>query len=217
MAVADIVVVGVIVLSGLIAFSLGFVRVLLGLCGWVGAALATVYGFPLVRPFMHAWIESNLFADALTALGVFIVSLVILTAISHAIGRRIRDSGFGALDRSLGLVAGIVMGFVVLSATFFGLEQTGQIPPQRAERPEWVRTARSTALIEWGADTIRSSLPKSWRGAPKTARDRDRGNDSATTLRELVSPRVRQSPPPPDRGYSPRERGEMDRLIQNQQ
>jgi membrane protein required for colicin V production len=217
MAVADIVVIGVVVLSGLIAFSLGLVRVLLGLCGWVGAALATVYGFPLVRPFMHGWIESNLIADAVTGLGVFIVSLIVLTAVSHAIGRRIRDSGFGALDRSLGLVAGIAMGFVVLSATFFALEQTGGIPYERGNRPEWVRTARATALIEWGADTIRSTLPKSWRGAPKAAQDRDRGSDTNRSLRELVSPKVRESPPPADRGYSPRERGEMDRLIQNQQ
>jgi membrane protein required for colicin V production len=216
-AAADIVVIGVVVLSGLIAFSLGFVRVLLGLCDWIGAAVATIYLFPVVRPLMHAWIESNLIADAVTGLGVFIVSLIILTAISHAIGRRIRDSGFGALDRSLGLVAGIVMGFVVLSATFFALEQTGGIPYERANRPEWVRTARATALIEWGADTIRSTLPKSWRGAPKAAQERERTGDVNRSLRELVSPKVRETPPPPDRGYLPRERGEMDRLIQNQQ
>jgi membrane protein required for colicin V production len=217
MAVADLVVIAVIVLSGLIAFSLGLVRVVLGLVGWVGASLATIYGFPIVRPYMRGWIDSTLIADALSGLGIFVVALVVLTAISHAIGRRIRDSGFGAIDRSLGLVAGIVMGVVVLSATFLALEQTGGIPNERASRPEWMRSARSAALVEWGADTIWAALPKGWRGARKAARDPNAGRDPAASMRELTTPRVKEAPPPPDSGYSNRERIEMDRLIQSQQ
>ena len=53
MTVVDFIVVGVVVLSGMIATGLGLVRVVLGLGGWIGAGLATLYGFKYARPFAH--------------------------------------------------------------------------------------------------------------------------------------------------------------------
>ena len=53
MIVLDFIVIGVVVLAGMIATGLGLVRVVLGLGGWIGAGLATLYGFKYARPIAH--------------------------------------------------------------------------------------------------------------------------------------------------------------------
>ena len=63
MSVADIVVLVSVLLSGIIALRLGLVRVILGLGGWVGATLATIYGYSYARPYARDWIGNELIAD----------------------------------------------------------------------------------------------------------------------------------------------------------
>ena len=46
----DFVVLGVLAVSGLLALSRGFVRVVLGLAAWAGAAAFTYWSLPLARP-----------------------------------------------------------------------------------------------------------------------------------------------------------------------
>ena len=56
MALIDIFAIGMVLLSGLIALSTGFVRLVLGLLGWVGAAFSVLYGFKYVQPIAHEFI-----------------------------------------------------------------------------------------------------------------------------------------------------------------
>ena len=67
MSIADLAVIGIILLAGLTAFSQGFVRVVLALLGWVGAAFATLYGFGYVQPYAQKWIFVGFIADAAAA------------------------------------------------------------------------------------------------------------------------------------------------------
>ena len=46
----DLAVIAALVIAGLLGLWLGVVRVLLGIGSWIGAALLTVYGLPLLRP-----------------------------------------------------------------------------------------------------------------------------------------------------------------------
>ena len=124
MVIADFVVIGIVVIAGLVAFSLGVVRVALGLGGWIGAGLATLYGFSYVRPIAHRWIESALFADIAGGSALFVISLIIFTLIGHAIAERVRQSSFGALDRSLGMVSGLVLGAFLVCVGFIVMRET---------------------------------------------------------------------------------------------
>ena len=174
MSIADIAVVAIIVLAGLIAFSLGFVRVVLALAGWVGAAFATLYGFPYLKPFARDWISIGFVADAAAGAAIFILSLIVLTIISHSIGRLIRSSGLSALDRSVGLVFGLFLGGVVVSLAYLGLAWAVDLPN---EQPEWYRSARTRrndalptegVVIGLAAPTLQSQLD-----------DNDNDNDAA--------------------------------------
>jgi membrane protein required for colicin V production len=219
MAIADFAVIGIIVVAGLVAFSLGVVRVALGLGGWIGAGLATLYGFTYVRPIAHRWIESDLFADIAGGAALFVVSLIVFTLIGHAIAERVRDSSFGALDRSLGMVAGLGLGAVVVCVGFIVAERLMEWPSDPAKRPEWVRAAKSTPIVEWGADQLISLVPREWGGG--AARRAPGRNSSARemqrTAERLAVPRAEGGAARKKPGYSDTERNEMDRLMRTRQ
>lgn len=210
MSIADMVVVGVVLLSGLIGFSLGLVRMVLSLLGWVGAALATLYGFRYVRPIAREWISVGFLADVAAGVGLFLAVLIILTMISHAIGQRVRGSALSALDRSLGLVFGLGLGAVMVSLGYLGLVWT--------DRPDWVREARTRPLLEWGAAAVRTLAPPEWGGARKgSGRTTTGAEEAERALRRLMEPETKSPANRERQGYTDRERREMDRLIRGQQ
>ena len=214
MSIADLAVIGIIILAGGIAFSLGFVRVILALLGWVGAAFATLYGFSHVRPFMQDWISVGFFADAAAGLSIFLVTLIILTIISHAIGRRVRDSGLSALDRSVGLVFGLALGGVFVCLAYLGVAWVIDMPSQLDKKPPWVQNAKSRPLVEWGAGKLQRLAPPEWAG------QREQGKSAPEETRrrfeKLIEPETRATKSTGRTGYSNQARREMDRLIKGQ-
>ena len=204
MSPADIAVIVIMLLSALIAFSMGFVRVMLALLGWVGAAIATLYGFRFARPIAHEWISVGFLADAAAGISVFLIALVALTFVSHAIGRRVRDSSLSTLDRSIGLVLGFFIGGVLVSLAYLGVLWIG--------REDWVADARSRPLLIQGAATLQATLPSEWRGSLPSY-------DGATLRRrfeELVEPATKSPAQTTKPGYTEQQRREMDRLIKGQ-
>ncbi len=151
----DLVVLGVLLLSGVLALARGFVKEVLGIAGWVGAAIAALKLFPYVQPIARQHIPYQLAADALAGAGVFLVVLVALSLVSNAIARRVRDSEIGALDRSLGFVFGLMRGALVLSLAYLALVQF--VPPK--EHPDWITGARSLPIVAYGAGVLATIAP----------------------------------------------------------
>src|SRR5262249_54080199 len=108
--IVDIVVFATILLSGALALWRGLVRELLSLAAWVGAAMATVYFYPHLRPWMHEHIKSEFGADAATGLTIFCAALIVLIPIGYLISGLVRGRALTAIDRSLGFVFGLGRG-----------------------------------------------------------------------------------------------------------
>ncbi len=214
MSPLDLAVIAVIVVAGLLGLWLGLVRVALGIGSWIGAAILTVYGMPLLRPTARDWIESPLLADLAAGGSIFLVGLVLLTILTHLIAERVRGTALGAIDRSLGLVAGLALGIVITSGSYLVAERLLDIPPRESERPEWLRGSRTAPLLGWTARSFLSLLPEEWRrasGAEELAPTipADAGEDA----KRLMTP-VPEKPEQRDKsGYSKDERREMDRLF----
>ncbi len=221
MSPADIAVFAIILVAGLVSFSLGLVRVVLALVGWVGAGFATLYGFSYVSPIAREWISIGFVADGATGLAIFIVSLIILTFISHAIGRRIRSSGLSALDRSLGLVFGLGLGAVLVSLGYLVMVWTIDLPSQVEEQPKWIRTARTFPAVALGSRYLRALLPSEWgfsgSGSDTRQRPRQERLDIERSLQKLLEPSTGQPQNGAKAGYGNRERKDMDRLIKSHQ
>lgn len=157
MTSADLIIIAILALSALLAFMRGFVREVLSIGAWVGAALATIYGFPIAQPYARKYIEVALFADIAAGVAIFIVALIILTVLSHALSRNVRSSALGAVDRSLGLLFGLVRGAVLVCLAY--LVMAWAIPQE--DRPVWVAEARTLPLVQQGAGLLLKILPES--------------------------------------------------------
>src|SRR5215475_8082580 len=98
MNTVDIIVIAVVAISALIAFLRGFVREVLTVGSWLGAALITLYGYGLVAPQFEQWIpKSKLAADVGASFVLFTVSLIVFSIISHTIAKFVRGSALTAV------------------------------------------------------------------------------------------------------------------------
>jgi membrane protein required for colicin V production len=175
--VLDMVAVAVLILSAILAFFRGFVHEVLSITAWVGAALAALYGLPYVRPKAHELISIPVAADAAAAIVLFLVVLLILSIITRAISKQVQDSTLNSLDRSLGFLFGLVRGAVILSLAYVVMSWA---VPDPQGRPDWIRTARSTPLMESGGNVLRSLMPDS------LVAGEDRARTAATEAKEAT-------------------------------
>ncbi|WP_340150066.1 CvpA family protein [uncultured Sneathiella sp.] len=151
----DAVILVILLISAIFGFIRGFVKETLSVAGWVGAVFLSLYLFPLLQPIAREFILNLLIADILTGAVIFILSLVILSYISHAISEKVKASSLGALDRSLGIFFGLARGVVLLGIAWLIFVQF--IPEK--DRPDWVLQAKMLPLIEGSGEFVARLLP----------------------------------------------------------
>jgi membrane protein required for colicin V production len=175
----DLVVLAVLAVSAALAFMRGFVREVLGLAGWVGAIAAAVWGLPLLRPWLTHWMHPSPWIDPAGFVAIFLVALIVLLPIAGVIGRAVRNSPLGGLDRTLGLVFGLVRGAALVIIAYIG---AGMVLPVN-QWPEPVQQARLLWPAFVGARWTVNHLPSSYRPrvyTPPAGR--------ATTAQALMQP-----------------------------
>jgi membrane protein required for colicin V production len=151
----DLAMLGVLALSALLAFFRGFVREVLGVGAWAGAIFLGFWFFPYVSPKFETWIHAREFADPAAFAAVFLVSLIVLSVISSWAGALVRGSALGGVDRTLGIVFGLVRGAAVL---IFCYVAAGLVTvPQ--DWPEPIRDARLLPYVYEGAQQAVTLLP----------------------------------------------------------
>lgn len=210
----DVAVAALLFVSAAFAYFRGFVHEVLSITGWIGAAAASVYGFPYARPFFRQAIANPLFADIAAGAALFLVALVVLSLLARAISRRVKASALGALDRALGFLFGLARGALVATLAF--LVYILAVPAD--ERPEWVLKARTTPLIGAGAHILITLLPPATAERLGIRQGGAPGPDSRTpapepSARDLLQPRPQAPERPLPEGYSEKERQDMQRLI----
>ena len=148
----DIGVLVVIALSALLAMGRGLVKEVLSMFGWVGAAILTYLIFlrvPQVKEFARQQIAEPVFADIAAGVAVFTVSLIVLGIINHFIVSRLPTSLLGPLDKSLGLVFGLVRGAVVVAIAHILLVY---VLPNRSDWPAVIQEARTEPYAAQAAE-----------------------------------------------------------------
>lgn len=229
----DLVVVAVLVISGIIAFFRGFVHEVLAIGAWVGAALATLYGLPHLRPVAREYIPLTWAADLAAGAAIFLIVLMVLALMTRALSRRVQNSALGALDRSLGFLFGLARGALVVAVGFLVV---AWLWPDPDDRPAWMAEARSLPLVEDGARVVGSLMPETWHSEAERARTAARETEDSArqaielkqTLDRLAQPQpaapstpaeTPQTAPvaaPSDSGYGAAPRQDLDRLIESQ-
>lgn len=216
---ADGVVIAVLLLSALLAFTRGMVAEVLSLAAWGGAALTALYALPFALPITQKYVKVEMVAYVVTSAALFIVALVVLTILFGRVSRGVQNSSLSAVDRSLGFVFGLFKGAVLVSVAY--LFFAWLIPA--AEQPQWLQQSKTRPLMAAGAGMIYEFVPSNLRteGLNQAEIGRDRARqaiEAKEALDRLTSPVPaggKTGAPPANTGYKERDRGEIDRLIQN--
>ncbi|MEB3703090.1 CvpA family protein [Candidatus Bealeia paramacronuclearis] len=209
----------IIALSSLIGLMRGVTREVMGIAGWVGAILAVVYGLPVLRPLGREYIKNPMIADAVVAIGIFVISLSVLIIISRLVSNRIKVSILGGLDKSFGLLFGLFRGGVVICLIFMALT----FFYGHKHLPESLRTAKSTPWVREGAQFIHSFIPQELMEGPETklaippldAKDliENHLGDIEKTVQNLSTLKPKKDPKPEHEGYEPDQLNDMERLL----
>ena len=206
--VTDLAVVGFVALTGLLAFTWGFVRVVLVVAAWAGAIMVSVLLLPEVRPFARDLIPIAEIADAVAAVAVFIVAVILFSILGDMVADAVRGTRVGFIDRALGLCVGVAIGSALVCAAYVGLSWLDE----DQEQPDWLRSARLLPVVESGADLLRALVPAA--AAEAEARGQASG-DAAVAGRAGARPDggVEAGDGDAEQGYGPRERGAMNQLL----
>jgi membrane protein required for colicin V production len=217
----DLIVLGVIVLSGLFAFARGLVKEAFSMAAWAGAGLAALHGFPYARPYARGLIGEPMIADAVAGIVVFVLALIVLSLIGSAIASRVRGSSLSALDRTLGFVFGLARGVVICALAY--MAASWSLPAQ--DWPDWAQGARTRPFLSASADALRSVVPgearaKSAAAAEEAQRAIEQAREADRAIRALAMPgKPAGNAPTPTaaKAYDSTQRKDMDRLFQNAQ
>ena len=215
----DIGVLIIVVFGGLIGLALGFVRAGLFIAAWLGAGFATIYGLPTVKNYTRQFIDDEFSADLAAGVGIFLVTLICLFLFSSLIGSWVRNSRLNALDRSLGMVAGLVTSVFLLAGAFLIMEN---IWPSN-QQPKIILEAKSFPIIRLSARHLNDALPKKLKTLGT-----ETFNDAASRSKKaiergiydrLVSPETTNAKSEERIGYEKKERNKLksaiDRLNQS--
>jgi len=155
----DLVFVMLLLFSALLAFSRGLVRETLGIGSWVGAGIFAIWAFPYVKDRFRSWIAQGDFADIAAIGTMFVIALFFLTLLAGMVGGVVRTSILDGLDRTLGIVFGLVRGAAILVIAYIVVGMA--VPFDRW--PDAVQEARSMPFIYRGAVFAVSLLPDGYR------------------------------------------------------
>lgn len=155
----DALVFAILVVSAVLGLMRGFVREVMGIGAWVGAALIAFWGGPQLKERMLAWTGSADWAAPLAYAAVFLGALVLMSVVSGLIGGVVRGSVLGSIDRTLGIVFGLLRGAALVVVTYIGAGLL--VMPEHW--PTAVLQARARPLAAEGADWLVRLLPKDYR------------------------------------------------------
>ena len=151
----DLILLGVMLISGLLAMVRGFMREVLSIAAWGAAAIVTLYSYSKLLPSAKAHFTNSTVASVVVVAAVFIGTLIIVSVITVRISDMILDSRIGALDRTLGFLFGLARGLliVVVAYEFF----IWLVPAK--QQPDWVASAKSRTMLDSTGNWLKGVLP----------------------------------------------------------
>jgi membrane protein required for colicin V production len=153
--ILDLAVLGIVLLSALLAAVRGFTREVLAIASWAIAAAAAFYLHPMLLPFAKEYISNDKVALAAAIAAVFFGTLIVVSFFTVKISDLILDSRIGAMDRTLGFLFGAARGLLIAVIAFVFFDKlVGE-----KQHPEWVKQAKLRPLLKETGDQIIALLP----------------------------------------------------------
>jgi membrane protein required for colicin V production len=155
--ILDLVVIGVMLISALLASLRGFTREVLAIGSWVAAALVAYLAYKQVTPYVVQQLPTlkSPVPEIIAGAGIFFVTLIIAYMLTGRISDMILDSRIGALDRTLGFIFGAARGLLLMVIAFLFF----QFFAGTASYP-WVDAAKTKPLLAASAEKLKALIPE---------------------------------------------------------
>ncbi|MDZ4381616.1 MAG: CvpA family protein [Parvibaculum sp.] len=221
MTLFDLIVIGVLLVSSVLALLRGFTNEILSIVAWVVGAVAALWLFPYLTPVLRGAISPPWLAAVISAVGIFIVAYAVSAAFTSRWSGGLMDLHERAelLDRTLGFIFGLARGLLIVTVAYLFF---AWLVPNPDDQPDWIRTAKTKPAVESTAALLFSLAPQP--GSGTTRQETAPPRASAPAPRQEAAPapaQPRQTAPDSgaDRengpGYNPSERRGLDRLFEN--
>ncbi|MBG1232136.1 CvpA family protein [Aestuariivirga litoralis] len=216
----DLILLGIMLISGVLALARGFTREVLSLVAWGAAAAAAWYAIKqkqlidMVAP--HVDPTRPQIAMVIVGAAAFIVVLIIVSIIGVRVSDRVVDSSVGAVDRTVGFFYGLARGLVLVAICymFYGW----LLPVEKQE--DWVRNAVSLPAIRWVSQTMLEHMPPDIAETLSNSSLIGNGPDGAgqTQTEKTDSPdKTDAQPADKNAGYTNGQQQGMDNLVKGTQ
>jgi membrane protein required for colicin V production len=153
----DFILVGIMLISGLLALMRGFTREVLSVIAWGLSALAAYFAIqqPKLIGFAAQYIENDKVQLVVVGVAAFIIVLIFTSIVSVKLSDAVVDSAAGAVDRTLGFLFGLGRGLVLVAIMY--LFYGWLVPVDRQEG--WVKDARSLPIVQTTGNMILALMP----------------------------------------------------------
>jgi membrane protein required for colicin V production len=199
--ILDLILLGVMLVSGLLAMVRGFMREILSIAAWGAAAIVTLYSFSKLLPTAKTYFTNDTVASVVVIAGVFVGTLIVVSVITVRISDLILDSRIGALDRTLGFLFGLARGLLIVVVAFLFFNW---LVPDK-QRPDWVTGAKSRVVLDGAGEWLKSLLPDDPESTILKKFKKNKPDDEQTDS---------EPPPPGSDGYSKPARDSLKKLIE---
>ena len=219
MTLFDIIVIGVLLVSSMLAMLRGFTNEVLSILAWVVGALAALWLFPYLTPVVAEVLSPAWLAAAAAAIGIFIAGYILTAALTSRWSGSLMEihDRAGMLDRTLGFIFGLARGLLIVTVAYLFF---AWLVPNPDQQPDWIRNAKTRTVVEDTAAFLFSLAPQE--GGPRTSRPAPPVQSEPPRQQSAPAPAepARRAPDSgADRGngagYNPSERRGLDRLFEN--
>lgn len=119
MSTADIAILCLIALPMIVGVFYGFLNIVFSLLSWaISLGIATKFA-SYFTPLLENYVDTYAFQMVLSFIGLFILSLLIMSGISFFIIKLLGKTGLTAADRIFGLFSGMGLGILIVSIIVF--------------------------------------------------------------------------------------------------
>ncbi len=229
--IIDIVVGAVVLISAIISFLRGFIREVLTIAGVVAGFFTAVFFGPKLSPTFDKWLDvnedpekieklfdiipMNIVADVCAYAAIFIAVVIIVSVISHFTASAAKVLGLGPIDRTLGVIFGIVRAIILLSLLYLPFH----LLMEQESKTEFFANSKTHYYIEKTSAYIATFLPSS-------DDVKDKANDaSVNTIKQkllendfLEDKKNKSENKPtetkPETGYKEEQRDQLENLFE---
>ena len=136
-------------------YSDGFSLSFLSSLKWVASTVGTIILVPKVQPWVTNYIESDFVNSVGIRVFVFVILLFLSIVLGKAIGKTVKWTGLGSVDKSFGVFFGIFRGYIIAVCVFSVLNWFYPYS-------KWgisTNPAFSFDLVKKGSDLIKDEFP----------------------------------------------------------